>query len=224
MEEHKETVSSKTKSNLPLILSGLILLIIVGAGSYFLGKQSAQVTVQPTPTVEPMNQPTESAQTQPTIDPTANWNRKQFGNAWNIKYPSNWEINDLGVNEGSLILKGEYNEGEYQLNLGYPLTPKEKNIEEFINSDLDGVSENKKAEIKRSDIIVNNASAKKLLNVPIINWVDQKPVDTGQLSHRVYIWKYNSTNPRRISLEQLSPQFNSQQAETLLDLFIKEIN
>ncbi len=92
--------SHSNKSALYVVLV-VVLLAVVGAGSYFLGQQSGTQTAQPaasipTPTTPP---------TVPTPDETANWktySSSKYG--FSFKYPSNYTVEE---NKGNGVTPDE---------------------------------------------------------------------------------------------------------------------
>jgi uncharacterized protein YxeA len=93
-----ETPPKSGKSKFILIAIAIIVLIVVGAGSYYLGQKSKNIQPQisiikntPTPTQAPT----------PTSDPTVNW--KTYTNPeynYSFKNPTNWqELSDSTVDK-----------------------------------------------------------------------------------------------------------------------------
>lgn len=83
-----------------VIILGVILIAVVGAGTYYLAVNQKQTVTQP------VQQTTISSSPIPTFDPTANW--KVFTNSQanvSFKYPDNWYFQDVskfgGATEGS---------------------------------------------------------------------------------------------------------------------------
>jgi hypothetical protein len=88
--------NSSWKSKLPLISGGLLLLVIVGAAGFLLGKSFSQPKTSPPPIsqVSPSPSPTpENPISTPTPDPTANW-KTYVNTAYNysLKYPPDWAV------------------------------------------------------------------------------------------------------------------------------------
>lgn len=89
-------------SKLPLILTGLVLILVSGTGGFFLGKQFySKPALQPTPSL--------TLKTTPTPDPTTNWEvytDSKLG--YSIKYPKNTFTvkatpgTGIGINKGPL--------------------------------------------------------------------------------------------------------------------------
>jgi len=87
--------NSGWKPKLPLISGGFLLLVIVGAAGFLLGKSLSQSKTPSLPLisqVSPSPTPTpENPISTPTPDPTANW-KTYVNNKYNysIKYPEDW--------------------------------------------------------------------------------------------------------------------------------------
>jgi len=80
------------KSKLPLISGGFLLLVIVGAAGFLLGKSLGQPKTSPPSISQVSPTPTPETPT-PTPDPTANW--KTYINSLNrysLKYPSDQQV------------------------------------------------------------------------------------------------------------------------------------
>lgn len=100
-ELHNEVPNSNSLSRIVLIVLGLILLIGIARGSYYLGTKK-NVAVVPTQTVKisptifqitPTNSPLS-----PTIEPTTNWQPYTKGEfiqsaGFSIDYPTGWRVN-----------------------------------------------------------------------------------------------------------------------------------
>lgn len=98
-------------SKIILIIIGIVLLILVGAGSYVLGTKKSQ------PVVENIVQTTPIPSPIPTIDATADWKtyRSALG-GFTIKYPNDWIVQGF---EGE---KPGFNENSNKIHL-YSKTP-----------------------------------------------------------------------------------------------------
>lgn len=89
----------KQKGVLLPVIGGVFLIVVVGAGAYYLGitKSSTQpVTKDATPTSSLQPSPTISTisptATQPSTDQTANWKMYTSSSEFTFKYPSDWTI------------------------------------------------------------------------------------------------------------------------------------
>ncbi|WP_029215592.1 hypothetical protein [Kallotenue papyrolyticum] len=144
----------------------------------------------------------------------ADWIRQQFGTAWNIAYPADWTINDAGIHEGALELRGVYEGRSYRINLCYPIGITAPTLEAWIAGELAGLSPEQRAQVRQSALTVAGAPARKVLNIAT-------PV--GPV-HRVYVWRAGTTNPRLIEIVQTdgAPPDPSA-AERLLDRFVADI-
>jgi hypothetical protein len=121
------TSESPSKSYLPFIIGGLLILLIVGMGGFYLGKTSTKPNIAPTPTSSQEKACTTEAKicpdgtavgrtgpnceftpcptqgpsltpTQIVQDETADW--KIYSNKnfnYSIKYPNNLEIEEMGL-------------------------------------------------------------------------------------------------------------------------------
>ena len=86
---------STAKSKLPVIIGGIVLLILIGAGSYYLGRQSNKVAIQtsPTPTTVPTNPSPTPVSNAANADPTTNL--KTFNETqgrFQFQYNPNWTV------------------------------------------------------------------------------------------------------------------------------------
>ncbi|QQG44672.1 MAG: hypothetical protein HYW86_02040 [Candidatus Roizmanbacteria bacterium] len=87
------TVSPQPSSKLPLIIAGLVLVLVVGAGSYYFGQRSVKVTkenVSTNSTVSPTIKKGSSITIENT-DETSSWKKyKSSKYGYSFKYPENW--------------------------------------------------------------------------------------------------------------------------------------
>jgi hypothetical protein len=89
--------TKKSLPKWPLIIVGIILILVLVGGAYFLGQKSALTTQAPKTAQN--SQISHQATSTPTPDPTAGW--KTFSNQYySFKYPPNWEIN---INTGVVV-------------------------------------------------------------------------------------------------------------------------
>jgi hypothetical protein len=202
-----------------------------------------EATPEPTPepTVEPIAEPTpeptsapkptptvESTLTpEPTVEPTPeandealdelNWTRRQFGQAWNIEYPAEWEVNEGGLHEGYLGLQGSYQDHSYQMNFAYPiigssLPSGSLTLDTWVEQELAGATSVDSVE----DLTVASVPAKKVLGLV----TDQHP----QPVHRLYLWRDNDRNPRVVQIVQADDQpTDTETMAALFDRFIAGI-
>ncbi len=91
-----QPASTASKSKLPLILGGVLLLLLVG-GAYYLGRQKnsdqSQIVNTPSPTIAQQN----SVEASPTSTPTKTTDKKidwktYAGTAYTFRYPSDWTL------------------------------------------------------------------------------------------------------------------------------------
>ena len=86
--------NSDLKSKLPLVSAVLLLLVLIGAAGFFLGKSLGQPKTSPPSISQVSPTPTpENPIPTPTPDPTANW--KTYINSLNrysLKYPSDQQV------------------------------------------------------------------------------------------------------------------------------------
>jgi hypothetical protein len=88
-----KTPNSSWKSKLLLICAGFLLLVLGGAGGFFLGKSLSQPKISP-PSISQVS-PTATLIPTAIPDPTADW--KTYRNEkykFSFKYPINWSIYD----------------------------------------------------------------------------------------------------------------------------------
>lgn len=143
---------SSNKTALYVVLV-VLLLALVGVGSYFLGQQSGKQTTQPAYTVTiPTTVPVS-----PTPDETANW--KTFSStkkSYTFKYPSSWTVQEddyLNLTEVAIpnaLISITISEGPYPFGFGDPNTKFE---EKNITLTIDG------KQYSTKEVIVNNSSA-----------------------------------------------------------------
>jgi heat shock protein HslJ/photosystem II stability/assembly factor-like uncharacterized protein len=146
--------------------------------------------------------------------PTAGdgWTRSQIGDFWNVEHPADWTINDAGAGEGAVQLMGPYEGHSYQVNLSFPIGILVQTLEEWIEEQLSPLTPEQREAIEISDLTVDRAPAKKLLNFP--------GTEGRQFEHRVYVWRSGDVNPRLITLLQTDDQpFDSEAAAALLERF-----
>jgi hypothetical protein len=81
----------------PLLIVGIVLILIIGAGAYFIGQKSMTKTVEKPKAV--VQKPTAT----PTPDPTANWKTYQ-GQYFSFKYPQDWSLDSSNKNSIKLTM------------------------------------------------------------------------------------------------------------------------
>jgi hypothetical protein len=163
-------------------------------------------------TPHPTSAPQPSATSIPSVTPSVEWVSKQFDPVWNISYPKGWQVNEGGVYEGHIDMRGSYEDHEYEISFSYPIfePPFPVSLEDWVRQTLQRLSEQQRAQVTISDITVAGTAAKKIRNLP-----DET---VGQLTHQVYIWSTGDKNPRWINIRQIDKQpTDSRQMERLFD-------
>lgn len=103
-----------TPSKLPWILGGLVLLVLVGTGGIFLGKQMSAPALVVTPTPAPVT-------AVPTVVPypTADWQTYTSGDiGFSMQYPVSWKYSEQRDKGKVYAINFEGNEGNVYIILG----------------------------------------------------------------------------------------------------------
>ena len=223
----------------------MILFVLVLAGCGTLQEAAAPTTVaapsptslQPTVAPQPTGTPgsptpaattptsvlaTPTAVPQPTAiptpsTPTPTWIHKQFADAWSIEYPATWDVNEGGVHEGYVDMRGAYEGHRYEIYFFYPIFEQAvDSLEAWVMQELAKLPRDQRDMITVIDTTVGGAPAKKVLNVP-----ETAP---GKVSHQVYIWHSGDKNPRRIVIQPGDNQPpDAAQMEQLFERFLAGI-
>ncbi|HUQ85729.1 MAG TPA: hypothetical protein VM077_05370 [Candidatus Limnocylindrales bacterium] len=151
----------------------------------------------------------------------ASWVRKHFSNSWNLLYPKDWKVDEIGLIEGHLSMKGCFKNDIYYLNFGYPLGGF-ASLDEFVNTQISDAPETQRSSMKLTDITVAGTQAKKVLNLPSYSFGDKMPA-INKIRHSVFIWKSENVNQREVVIQQVGGESNPQQMAELLDLFLKNM-
>jgi hypothetical protein len=233
-------IPEKPKVNCWMILT-IVLLIVVISGGFYIASLRNQLNIASSsqnneratqsPTIlSPTNTPVPTIQTVVTEQPKVEWVRKQFANSWDLEYPKNWEVNEAGLIEGNINLKGEYSGVSYTLGLGYPIfigfNPPgiPENLDIWVNNELSFIPQDKKAAIKIVNTSVAGTTAKKVFNLPEKIFDDGKTRKYSEnLIDEVYIWRQGERNPSTIILKQNQGILDSGKAEAFLDIFLSKI-
>lgn len=223
------------------MISTIILLVIAVFGGFYVASLRNQLRIvnssqnnQPAsqiPTIlSPTNTPIPTSQSVVTEQQKVEWTRKQFATAWDLEYPKNWEVDEAGLIEGNISLKGEYNGISYSLGLGYPIFTDfdppgiPESLDVWVNKELSFIPQDKKVTTKVVNATVAGTTAKKVLNLPEIIYDDGKTRKYSEnLIDKVYIWKRGDKNPSIVILKQDSGVLNSDKAEAFLDIFLSKI-
>lgn len=88
-----------------LILTGIVILIAVVGGIFFLGRVTAPKPEAPVTTSSP--QPSASPQPTPTSDPTANWKTYASEFGYSFKYPANFWITSVQTSKPGVATIGD---------------------------------------------------------------------------------------------------------------------
>jgi len=180
-----------------------------------LPQEAPTLPPQETPTLPPEEVPTLPPQEEVT-SPEEGWTRAQYGDAWDIAYPSDWTINDAGAGEGALQLQGDYGGYRYEVTFSYPIGIGAQSLEAWVEEQLAPLSPDQRAAVVVSDVVVGGTPAKKVMNLP--NSAGASPV------HHVYIWRSENKNPRLITIAQTDGQpVDAAAMEALLDQFIAQV-
>ncbi|HXF64884.1 MAG TPA: hypothetical protein VNK95_24875 [Caldilineaceae bacterium] len=164
-------------------------------------------TVAATPTLPPQEE---------GITPVEGWTRAQYGEAWDIAYPSGWTVNDAGAGEGALQFQGDYGGRRYEVTFSYPIGLSAQSLEAWVEEQLAPLSPDQRTAVVVSDVVVGDTAAKKVLNLP--------RGDGPSPSHHVYIWRTENKNPRLITIAQIDGQpVDAAAMEALLDQFIAQV-
>src|SRR5690606_7822658 len=147
----------------------------------------------------------------PTATPSDTaWIREQFGDAWDVAYPTGWTVNAAGAHEGAVQLQGQYGTHTYQINLSYPIGIMAQSLEVWVEAQLASLTPEQRAAVEVSDDTIANAPAQKVLNLPAAGGASPM--------HHVYIWRTDNQNPRLITIAQVDEQaFDAAAMEALLD-------
>jgi hypothetical protein len=184
------------------------------------------LSTQPAPTTTavrtlPTNLP-QSTTLPVALTPTAppiTWIHKQFADAWSLEYPATWDVNAAGVHEGAVEMRGDYNGHRYAVAFVYPIFEQAVDtfsLEAWIAQELATLPADQRSAITVSDVIIADAPAKKVLNVP------GTTPDTA--SHRLYIWRSGDRNPRLVTIQAADNQPpDTLQMAQLFDRFLAGI-
>lgn len=149
------------------------------------------------------------------------WVRRQFGDSWNFEVPENWQVKDEGAKSGFISLVGEYSGNFYQADFSYPVFEDHPNpgiptsLGAWLQQDLNSLTPEQKNLVISSDLKIGETVAKIILNYP-------QP-GSGNLSHRLYIWKRSDRNPSQVVIYQNSGELDGQKMRTLFERFVKGI-
>jgi hypothetical protein len=169
-------------------------------------QQPSSTAVEPTssttPTAMATNTPSGITATPFNTHPDLTWVRKQFGTVWNIEYPAEWTVNELGLHEGALSLEGMYKDRRYSVSFVFPklgdvladtgTTLDSLTFEQWLAYELAQATPLHSDTFVIEELIVAGAPAKKVVGI-----VD--PRYTTDVSN-VYIWRQDDMNPRGISI------------------------
>lgn len=98
---------SNSRSNLPIILGVLALLLLVGGGAYFLGAQNNKTSIQITnpqnsAVINPTNIP--AATQAPQTNGTDTWKTYTSSKAsYSFKYPTEWPLVNVPISQGCTV-------------------------------------------------------------------------------------------------------------------------
>jgi hypothetical protein len=157
--------------------------------------EPAEATALPVATILP-EPPTIELLTPIPPAPAITWTRQQFGDAWNIEYPQGWNVNDAGSYEGAITMEGAYGQHRYQLTFSVPILLV-GTLDDWVAEDLNGLSSAQRAPILIEDTTAAGVSAKLVQFMP--------DVADGVLTHRLYIWRTTTINPRLIVIAPVPP-------------------
>lgn len=181
---------------------------------------SEPATLSATPAIEPAPPPaTASAPTTESRESTVQWIRQQFGDVWDIEYPQGWTINDAGVYAGSLGVEGTYNARRYLVSFDVPILPPGISpsgdvamLDAWVASEIAALPQEQQKAIMVEETIVAGAPARRILNMP-------DPA-TGEVTHRLYIWRSSNVNPRLIVIRPMDQKtLDRKEMQELLDRF-----
>lgn len=109
--------NTPVKSKLPLIIGGVVLLILIGVGIFFLGKNSSSQQTTQQVTISQVPLATQTIASEETLSPaaknneTSNW-KTYSRNRLTFKYPDDWSI------QGQSVQSADFKkEGTQQLNI-----------------------------------------------------------------------------------------------------------
>ena len=149
------------------------------------------------------------------------WERRRFGDSWNIEVPDSWQVKSDGASNGFISGAGSYLGNSYQVAFSYPdfsdrpspgVPP---SLSAWVLEDLNALSADQRSAVKTGDLKVTGASAQEVLNYP-------QP-GSGENTHRLYIWKRNGRNPSMVVIYQTSGELDSQKMQNLFDRFVSGI-
>lgn len=173
-----------------------------------------------TPAVEPP-QPlaTVAAPTAESSGSPMRWIRQQFGDAWDIEYPQGWTINDAGVYAGSLSAAGTYNAQHYVVSFDAPILPPDiapsddvAMLDAWVASEIAALPQEQQKAVAVEKTIVAGVPARRVLNMT-------DPA-TGEVTHRLCIWRSGSVNPRLIVIRPIDQETpDRKEMQELLDRF-----
>ncbi len=133
---HKYLMNQKGNSALYVIF-GILLLVLVGGGAYYLGAIKNQVSQSAVPSVTPG----QSNQTNtPLVSPTGipGWDTFD-GIGYSLNYPSNWTVSKMlysnEIYDPSSVVKGGNGGGvvSYTSSLLFSASPYIKTVQEYVN-------------------------------------------------------------------------------------------
>jgi hypothetical protein len=174
------------------------------------------VAVEPTlPTEATIETSTETG-TETGAEITGAWTREQFNTAWDIAYPEGWTVNRAGAHEGAIQVEGDFEGHTYAVTFSYPIGIFAQSLEAWVEEALAPLTPEEQAAVVTSDLIVDNAPTKQLLNLP--NQNGNSPM------HQVYIWRADERNPRLITITQVDDQpVDAAAMASLLAQFIAQV-
>lgn len=185
------------------------------------------------PTKSPIKTPTPSlsqiVQSPIPPEPVETWRRVEYPHLWSFAHPTHWNINEGGLIEGRLLLKGAYGSGIYQVFLSYPIIDPSENSSTstligWVSKVLETVPLDKRETIEIFDTTIAQAQAKVIYNFPDEIYNDGKNIKYSEkLSHVAYIWQRGEINPRFIQLTSIGDRSDPVEMKKLFDLFISEI-
>jgi|GEM_PF-3088987 hypothetical protein len=158
------------------------------------------------------------------VDPNLGivWTRHKYGDSWDIDIPESWQIRDEGASGGLVSVAGDYLGNTYQVAFSYPDFTDQPNsglpdsLSGWVLGDLNKLSADTRAQAKTRELKVLQTQAQEVLNY-------FQP-GSGELTHRLYVWKRNGRNPSRVVINQTSGELDSQKMQNLFERFVSGIH
>lgn len=204
-----------------LAFSLATMLVLAACASSSPSSSTGPITAAATatPAVEQAQSPaTVSTPKAESSELTVQWIRQQFGDAWDIEYPQGWTINDAGVYAGSLSAAGTYNAQRYVVSFDVPILPPgispsgDIAMLDACASEIAALPQEQQKAVAVEETVVAGVPARRVLNMP-------DPA-TGEVTHRLYIWRSGSVNPRLIVIRPIDQETpDRKEMQELLDRF-----